>query len=74
MHAVHAIGDGPLIDGGAEDPCSVKKVAGSDRDAARCNGGNVDELGWGEPDSALLGTPQRAHIRAAAGLSPGGLR
>lgn len=76
VHAVHAIGDDSLVGGGGvEDLRSVDKATG--RDAVVEPGCEVDEddaLSRGEPDNALRGTPQRVHIRAAAGLSPGGLR
>ena len=75
VHAVHAIGSRSLVGGGeVEDPDSVDKATGRDTVDPGCEVDKANALGRGEPDSALLGTPQRAHIRAAAGLSPGGLR
>lgn len=74
VHAVHVIGEGLPVGGGVRDLGSFGKAMGSETDVAGCEVDKVNALGRGEPDSALLGTPQRAHIRAAAGLSPGGLR
>lgn len=75
MHAVHAIDADSLVGGGGlEGLDSVGKATGRDTVDPGCEVDKVNALGRAEPDSALLGTPQRAHIRAAAGLSPGGFR
>jgi hypothetical protein len=75
VHAVHAIGGDSLVGGGGvEDLDSVDKATGRDTVDPGCEVDTVNALGMAEPDSALLGTPQRAHILAAAGLRPGGFR
>lgn len=75
VHAVHAIGGDSLVGGGGvADLDSVDKATGRDTVDPGCEVDTVNALGRAEPDNALLGTPQRAHIRAAAGLRPGGFR
>jgi hypothetical protein len=44
---------------------------GKDEDDEKCFGGDVDAIGNG---GERRGTPHNPHIRAAAGLNPGGLR
>lgn len=41
------------------------------KDDETCWGGDTDAMGTGGEDR---GTPHNPHIRAAAGLNPGGLR
>ena len=75
VHAVHAIGGGSLVGGGGvKDLDSVDKATGRDIVDPGREVDSVNALGWAEPERTLLGTPQRAHIRAAAGLRPGGFR
>lgn len=74
VHAVHAIAGTSLVGGAVEDLGSGEKATGCNTDVTGCELVKVNAPGGGEPDSADRGTPQRAHIRAAAGLSPGELR
>jgi hypothetical protein len=78
VHAGHAIPSGSsFIDGGDRSPGELEE----DKEVYEDSGREEDkDWIWDDasdavdPADALRGTPHRAHIRAAAGLKPGGLR